>query len=203
MRCAIDPDLIKRTQEFHGHSCPGLAIGIRVSELALDRLGHARDVDLVAVTETDMCGVDAIQFLTGCSVGKGNLIHRDYGKMAFSFHDRDSGQGFRAVLRPGATGKPDPRFNELNLKEARGELTPGESDELWEMRRVAALRVLDLSLEDMFTVTPPLERVPRDAAILKTMVCDACGEGVMESRVRLFGGKALCLPCFVKVEQKI
>lgn len=85
MPCSISKDLIEKTIAFHGHSCPGLAIGIRVAELVLQKLGPCGQSDLVAVVETDMCGVDAIQFLTGCTFGKGNLIHKDYGKMATAF----------------------------------------------------------------------------------------------------------------------
>ena len=99
MSCQIDPSIIERTIAFHGHSCPGLAIGIRAAEIALRELPDVDQASLVCVTETDMCGVDAIQFLTGCTYGKGNLIHRDYGKLAFSFHDRRSGRGFRLVFR--------------------------------------------------------------------------------------------------------
>ena len=51
-----------------------------------------------------MCGVDAIQFLTGCTFGKGNLIHKDYGKMVFSFYDRWKGTGFRMLLCPNVSG---------------------------------------------------------------------------------------------------
>lgn len=89
MSCTFSNDLIEKTISFHGHSCPGLAIGIRAAELALRELGSREN--LVAVVETDMCGVDAIQFLTGCTYGKGNLIHKDHGKMAFSFNDRTDG----------------------------------------------------------------------------------------------------------------
>jgi len=78
---------------FHGHWCPGLAVGIRAAEWALREMGRAADEEIVAVVETDMCGVDAIQFLTGCTFGKGNLIHRDWGKNAFSFYRRRDGKG--------------------------------------------------------------------------------------------------------------
>ena len=96
MSCALDKKLIDETIEFHGHNCPGLAIGIRAAELARLKLGIDQTANTVCVTETDMCGVDAIQFLTGCTFGKGNLIHKDYGKSAFTFFNRDTGSGFRA-----------------------------------------------------------------------------------------------------------
>ncbi|MDX9841570.1 MAG: formylmethanofuran dehydrogenase subunit E family protein, partial [Desulfobulbus sp.] len=86
MSCQLDPQTIQATIAFHGHSCPGLAIGMRAAEIAQQEMAGAGPAGLVCVSETDMCGVDAIQFLTGCTYGKGNLLHRDYGKMAFSFH---------------------------------------------------------------------------------------------------------------------
>ena len=71
MSCALSPELIQKTTDFHGHWCPGLALGIRAAEWALNELGKAGDEEIVALVETDMCGVDAIQFLTGCTFGKG------------------------------------------------------------------------------------------------------------------------------------
>ena len=63
-----------------------MATGIRAAEWDLTELyarSHAEE--LVAVVETEKCGVDAIRFLTGCTFGKGNLIHKDYGKNAFTY----------------------------------------------------------------------------------------------------------------------
>ena len=86
---------------FHGHFCPGLAIGIRAAELALRLIGpNADDEEVVALVETNMCGVDAIQFMTGCTFGKGNLIHLDYGKNAFTFIRLSDGKTVRLVTRP-------------------------------------------------------------------------------------------------------
>lgn len=59
---------------------------------------HARDEEVVAAMEPDMCGVDAIQFLTGCTFGKGNLIDLDVGKNACS--PRHAGGRQPQVYRP-------------------------------------------------------------------------------------------------------
>ena len=59
MPCSINKALIEKAIDFHGHWCPGLAIGIRASELAFQRLDDPEKADWVAVVETDMCGVDA------------------------------------------------------------------------------------------------------------------------------------------------
>jgi len=96
-RTTISPEVIEQTIKFHGHSCPGLALGIRASEWALAEFGRAVDEDIVAVVETDMCAVDAVQFLTGCTFGKGNLIYMDYGKNAFTFYRRSDGKAIRIV----------------------------------------------------------------------------------------------------------
>ncbi len=60
MACSISKELINKTIDFHGHNCPGLTIGIRVSELAMERLDIQNAEAPLCVTETDMCGVDAI-----------------------------------------------------------------------------------------------------------------------------------------------
>ncbi len=99
----MQAEMINQIQAFHGHLCPGLAMGIRASEIALERIGkHAVDEEVVAVVETDMCAVDAIQFLTGCTFGKGNLIHRDYGKNAFTFVRRSDNKAIRILTKPDA-----------------------------------------------------------------------------------------------------
>uniref|UniRef100_UPI0040560DE8 FmdE family protein n=1 Tax=Candidatus Electronema sp. TaxID=2698783 RepID=UPI0040560DE8 len=69
---------------FHGHECPGLAMGYRAAKAAQSKLGvkFSPDEEVVCVTENDACGLDAVQYLTGCTLGKGNLIYRDRGKQA-------------------------------------------------------------------------------------------------------------------------
>src|SRR4030067_2036519 len=128
MSCSIDKEFIEKTIAFHGHSCPGLVIGIRAAELALQKLAHADKEDLVAVVETDMCGVDAIQFLAGCTFGKGNLIHKDFGKSAFSFYDRSKNVGFRAVLRPDISGDIGSELRSLTKKVETGTAGQEESN---------------------------------------------------------------------------
>jgi len=202
MSCAISEERIRETIDFHGHSCPGLTIGIRAAELALNKLGTDGNEALVVVTETDMCGVDAIQFLTGCTYGKGNFIHRDLGKMAFSFHDRRTGSGFRALLRPEARGALGGELAELMRREARGEATTQDGERVKELRASLQKHFLALPLEEMFEITEQNAGTPRPPRILESLACDCCGEMTMESRTRRFGGETLCIPCFEAVEQK-
>ncbi len=170
----LTPEQIDAAVQFHGHSCPGLAIGLRAGELAIREVGRAYDEDVVAVVETDMCGVDGIQFLTGCTVGKGNLLLRDFGKMAFSFWRRRDEKGVRLVLRPDALQSRDPE----------------------ESREDKTRRVLEAPLEQLFEVKEPREPMPGKAPRLASLTCEACGEPTMESRTRRFAGRTLCIPCF-------
>jgi formylmethanofuran dehydrogenase subunit E len=202
MKCSVEKDVIDKTIAFHGHSCPGLIIGIRAAELALQRLSQVEERDLVAVVETDMCGVDAIQFITGCTFGKGNLIHKDYGKMAFSFYDRSRNRGFRAVLRQDISGALGSELRSLAKKVENGTANEEEHARLKDLRGELQERYMDADLETMFIVTEPSFPVPKPARILQSLRCEACGEMTMESRTRRFDGKILCLPCFEKIEQK-
>ena len=202
MGCSVNKELIEKTIAFHGHSCPGLVIGIRAAELALKKLGYTEKKDLVAVVETDMCGVDAIQFLTGCTLGKGNLIHKDYGKMAFSFYDRSRNVGFRAVLRQDISGDVGSELRSLMKKVEDGTANEEQHNRLHKLRSELQERYMNADLEEVFIVTEPRLPVPKPARILSSLQCEACGEMTMESRTRRFGGKTLCLPCFEKIEQK-
>ncbi|MCG6892716.1 MAG: FmdE family protein [Desulfobacteraceae bacterium] len=203
MSCQLSQDILDSVVRFHGHSCPGLAIGIRAAELARAELGDVPDNQMVCIAETDMCGVDAVQFLTGCTFGKGNLIHRDYGKMAFSFFDRESGRGFRCLLREEARGDLGDEMSRLHRKIADGDADDADQERCETLRREFTNHLMTAELSTLFDITPPMEAVPRPARILASLVCEACGEAVMESRTRRFAGRTLCLPCFRAVEQKV
>ncbi len=203
MSCTYPEEKIKQTIAFHGHSCPGLAIGIRAAELACERLGTPAQSDLVAVAETDMCGLDAIQFLTGCTYGKGNLIHRDHGKMAFSFYDRKTGQGFRALLNPASQTAKWKEMRDLMKKVLGNTANEQEQARSTALRASQTDRYMQLPLEEMFLVEETPAPPPRPARILESLACEQCGEVTMESRTRRFDGQTLCIPCFEKVEQKV
>ncbi|MBM9531795.1 formylmethanofuran dehydrogenase subunit E family protein, partial [Desulfoprunum benzoelyticum] len=151
MSCQIDPSTIEATIAFHGHSCPGLAIGIRAAEIALRELPGVGQADLVCITETDMCGVDAIQFLTGCTFGKGNLIHRDYGKMAFSFYDRKDGKGLRLLFNQQARGALDQEMAALMGKALP---TEAEQQRLQALRAEMQNRMMTLPAAELFAIQP-------------------------------------------------
>ena len=97
----MDKKLWEKAVDFHGHECPGLAIGVRACESVMEKMGItcAKDEEIVCITENDACGVDGIQALLGCSIGKGNLIYRGTGKQAFSFFNRKNGEKLRLYFK--------------------------------------------------------------------------------------------------------
>jgi len=198
----IDPVLVKQATDFHGHWCPGLAIGIRAAEWALKELGKAPDEEIVAVVETDMCGVDGIQSLTGCTFGKGNLIHKDYGKSAFTFYRRKDGKSARLVARPDLYGEARVTLGRLH-KKMQGEGLTGEEEKVWhETRAAIAKRTMESALEDLFKIEPPVDPIPKKARIVSSLICESCGESVMETRTRRFQEQVLCIPCFENMEKR-
>lgn len=163
---------------FHGHVCPGLAMGYRMARSALQQMAdeRAEDEELVAIVENDACGVDAVQYLSGCTFGKGNLLFRDYGKQVFTFYHRASGRAVR-VTTADSEGM---RGRQSAVGEDRGK---------WiEWLLVAP----DEEVVDVEEVSIP---APEYARIKKSVTCAFCSERVMETRVRVRDGQFACIPC--------
>jgi formylmethanofuran dehydrogenase subunit E len=191
-----DEQTLERTVEFHGHLCPGLTMGMQAAAIALREIGpHSKDEEVVAVVETDMCGVDAIQVLTGCTFGKGNLVHRDWGKNAYTFFRRTDGKAIRVVGRPDARRR-DPEHQALREKISAGEATEAERIRFRELHQSLARAVLDQRPDDLFEIQPVDAEPPRSARIHASVPCASCAEHVMETRIRLLEGRELCQPCF-------
>jgi formylmethanofuran dehydrogenase subunit E len=200
----MNPQELTAVVQFHGHFCPGLAIGVRAAELALREIGpQAADEEVVAIVETDMCGVDAIQFMTGCTFGKGNLIHLDYGKNAFTFIRRSDGKAIRLVMRPQSGGESNNEHRKLLVRIRSGEATPEERERFQDLHQQRGQAILDLPLERLFEVQTVEPRIPDKARVRHSIQCENCGEMVMETRVRLLGGRKLCIPCFEAGERRL
>lgn len=159
---------------FHGHSCPGLAIGFRLASAAMSALGVVRsdDEELVAVVESDACGVDALQCVSGCTFGKGNLVFRDYGKHAYSLFSRVKQQGVRVVFH----GKGLP----VELRSDR----PAFASRIMTEQDDLILSVARIPYEEL-----------QPARVRNSVVCAGCGETVMDTRLRETKNGPFCIPC--------
>jgi len=196
---SFDDEVLGRVVSFHGHLCPGLAMGVQAARIALREIGpSAQDEEVVAVVETDMCGVDGIQFLTGCTFGKGNLVHRDYGKNAYTFFRRSDGRAVRIAGRPRAWA-PKPEHEELFDRLGSGEASAADAARFRELHEARAMALLALDPDDLFNITEVHEQPPHLARVFDSVPCARCAEDVMETRVRRLGGRELCQPCFEEV----
>jgi formylmethanofuran dehydrogenase subunit E len=173
----------KRCVEFHGHICPGLVLGYRAAKAGLEwlREHRAADEELVTIVETDSCGVDAVQVLTGCTFGKGNFIFKDHGKMAFTFLSRQSGKGVR-VARKASFSRPSDRHGELIQKVRSGEASPEEEKEFRSLHIKKAQQIFTVPMQDLFVMQPGEYPVPAKASLEPSKPCTQCGEPVMASR---------------------
>jgi formylmethanofuran dehydrogenase subunit E len=181
--------------EFHGHICPGLVLGYRVSVLALRELGErAEDEELVAIVENNSCAVDAVQVMTGCTFGKGNLIFRDYGKQVYTFIKRPSGEGLRISIT-----WESPRETEEEKKMWERYMSGDRSDKVIKAVHDRKSRKIDAIMhareEDLFRITKGKMDLPEEAAIYPSIRCALCGDKVMEPRARIKDGKIVCIPC--------
>ena len=188
-------DDLRDAIQFHGHLCPGLALGYRVAKAALRELGAERpgDEELVAVVENDSCAADAVQFITGCTFGKGNLVFHDYGKHVYSFFNRRTGKGVR--ISEDFRGFDDPRFPELKQREAAGE-DVSRDRQAYMMEKAG--EILQAEEKDLLTITPVGEQPPAKARIRNSVRCAECGEKFTESRGRVKNGRIVCQPCAEK-----
>ena len=139
----IDDNDLREAIQFHGHLCPGLALGYRVAKAALRELKaeRPRDEELVAIVENDSCAADAIQFITGATFGKGNLIFRDYGKHVYTFFNRRTNHGVR-ISEDYRGFDNDTRFPDLKKKQEAGEDVSRER-QAYMMEKAAAILTAD------------------------------------------------------------
>ncbi|MFC1978796.1 FmdE family protein [Chloroflexota bacterium] len=163
--------------KFHGHKCPGLAMGYRMTKAAMKQLAESSAVDeeLVAIVENDACGVDALQWLTGCTFGKGNFIFKDYGKQVYTLFSRNSGKGARVHFRDG------------DVPEAARSSKQDMID--W---------ILAADEKDVVDAKEVSLKPPPKAQVYKSIKCNSCNEGVMETRIQKVDGSNLCIPCAQK-----
>jgi len=181
---------------FHGHSCPGIASGYRAAVAAMEALGVTRpeDEDLVAICETDACGVDAVQVIAGTTAGKGNLIIQDYGKHAFTFYNRKDGKAVRITFHRNEITE-DRNLRELRKKVFSGSASEKEEEEFHELMHRATVNVLHAPADKIMKIEEIAMEAPKKARIFASVTCEECGEPVADAKTRNVDGRCLCIPC--------
>lgn len=192
----MNSDDFKKCVDFHGHVCPGLCIGYKAAKAGMAWLAenHSEDEEIVAIVETYACSADAVQVLTGCTFGKGNLIFKDYGKMAMTLLSRNTGLGVRVASKNNAA-RPDEEHMALIQKMTTGEMTDGERERFQELHRKRGHRILETPAEEMFTIAATNMILPKKARIEPSEPCAHCAEPVMKSKLTNVDGKMVCRGC--------
>jgi formylmethanofuran dehydrogenase subunit E len=190
-----EPQSFEDVTEFHGHSCPGLALGYRVSLVALKEFeGRASDEELVAIVENDACPVDAVQVMTGCTFGKGNLIFKDHGKQAYTFFERPYPEALRISVKwlsPEETEDEKAMWERYKKGDSSEEVLKTVHSR--ESRKISS--ILHADDKDLFDIQRISIDLPEKAKIYPSVKCNVCNEKVMEPRARIKGGDIICIPC--------
>lgn len=186
--------------KFHGHLCPGLVIGYKAARATLDalRVERAEDEELFAIVETDACGADAVQVLTGCTFGKGNFFFHDLGKHAFTVGSRKSGRAFRACLKADAWSPSEER-QKLFQKIQDGQAGEEEQKAFREGHARSSRTMMAMPAEELLDIREVSGDLPARARMVKSQACAACGEPVREDYLRDEGGRKVCPACRKKV----
>lgn len=188
-------DDFKEAVKFHGHICPGLAIGYRVAKYAKEHYPRSEDEELVAIAENKSCSVDAIQALLGCTFGKGNLVCNDFGKQVFTIYSREKGKALRIYFK----GEVLEGMDRLRQKAAEGTLSTEEKRNLEAMREKLIQKILRAPDDEILSVTEVSIPAPEKARVYPSLKCQQCGEAFMEIMGRTAGGKVVCQECYEKM----
>jgi formylmethanofuran dehydrogenase subunit E len=179
-------ELLAGSVIVHGHLCAGQVLGVRMSMLGLREIGvidpKGKDrKNIIVFVEMDRCAADAVQSVTGCSLGRRTMRFFDYGKMAATFMNLNTGNAVRVIAREDSRQKAKDHFPEIENKyTAQLEAYKSMPDE--DLFNVMAVSVT-IPPQDM--PGRPLRRVP----------CDVCGEHVQDMREVYQDGRILCVPC--------
>jgi len=188
--------------EFHGHLCPGSAIGYKAAIIAIEKLNinPSKDEEIVAIVENDSCAVDSIQVVLSCTFGKGNLIFKDYGKFVFTFINRENEKSVRLAMKKSFNpAEISPKFFKLREK-SRHELLSEEEQKLSnELNIELCNHIINMKNDEIFDINEDIEvAIPRKAMIYKSIECDDCGELTAENKLTELNNEQLCIPCFEK-----
>jgi formylmethanofuran dehydrogenase subunit E len=179
-------EYLKDAEIAHGHLCAGQVLGVRMAMLGLEKLGieDPRGKDrkrLVTYVEIDRCATDAVAVVTGCRLGKRALKFRDWGKMAATFIELESGRAIRVAALDSS-------------KQKARELHP----EIENKNQQQMLSYRELSNEDLFSmqwvkVDVPAWEMPGYKG--ERIICAKCGEGINFKKEVIRDGETLCRAC--------
>ncbi len=177
--------LLEKSTKIHGHICAGQVIGVRMSMIGLREIGiddpKAQRKDFYVLVEIDRCATDAIQTVTGCSLGKRSLKWLDYGIMAATFVNLKTGKAVRITALE-------------ESRETSKKYCPEIGDKY--KQQLEAYRIMpeaELFKVQQVSITVPEEDMP--GRPMRRVQCERCGDWVQDCREVVQDGKSLCKPC--------
>ena len=196
----IDPkDYYEHGLALHGHKCPAMPMGLRVGAAAMNALGVGRSMDgqLVALVELGeghcaTCFADGVQMVTGCTFGKGNIKKLHYGKWGVTLVEAATGRAVRVTPTAEAmlANKQSGFFKDYREKGIPASKVPPTVVEPLVEKVMNAPEEKILSVSEIFR-----HEVVRHPDSFAGLVCDLCGEMVVEGYARVLGDKRVCIPC--------
>ena len=179
-------EILEESVRVHGHLCAGQVLGVRMALLGLRLIGikDPRGTDrkkFLVFVEIDRCATDAIQSVTGASLGKRSLKFYDYGIMAATFLNLETGQAFRVIAREEARQLADRYFPEISDRYRR---------------QLEAYRVMpEEELFEVQEVTVEVSEFDLPGRPKRRVQCEACRIYVQDGRDIEKEGRILCRPC--------
>jgi len=179
-------ELLRDAEEAHGHVCAGQVLGVRMAMLGLELLGidDPRGKDrkrLVTYVEIDRCMTDAVAVVTGCRLGKRALKFRDWGKVAATFVDLDSGKAVRIAAKESSKALARQLHPEIDSKNQQ------------QMLAYREMPTDDLFAVQWVKVSVPPQELPGYKG--ERIVCAECGEGINFQREVRKNDRILCHAC--------
>ena len=193
-----DKVILTDALKFHGHKCWASVAGVRVGLAALRTLGVKRSggTQLFGIVEIGedhggMCFGDGVQYATGCTFGKGNIIKKPLGKLAFTLIDKATNRSVRVSYKPTL----QKQIGESAFMRKRGMGIMPDDIPLEEQEELVNL-VWDAPESDVLTIGE-VKQYEGDwfPEIMGFTPCAACGELTAKAYLRVLGDKQVCIPC--------
>lgn len=187
---------LKRVADFHGHLCPDLIIGCKAHELAMETLSRKENLDggLIVIAENTTSALDAIQCLSGCTLGNQRLKVHDFGKHKYTFLISRTGLGVKLSLKE-QSFENEPRYLELEEKAKKGQATVEDIARLQSLLDERVEMLLSLRHDALFESVITTRKPPRIEAFTDLARCHRCGDLVLESRLVNIDGFSMCRQC--------
>ncbi|MEJ5364366.1 MAG: FmdE family protein [Desulfosoma sp.] len=179
--------LLASSAEAHGHLCPGQVIGVRMAMLgcALVGLDNPQSLPqlkkLIVYVEMDRCAADAVAHVTGVKLGRRSLKFMDYGIMAATFVNLETGRAFRVLSTE----------ESRDLAAVYAPEVVGKSAQQLEAYR----RMPDELLFRVQEVTVAIDPLDLPGPTRRKTACTRCGQIVRDGKEVITPEGPLCVPC--------